>query len=206
MWLIECFKPCTWGWNIINVDKPGSAWQIWKWNDRDYHHKTNTWISAGILHGLAFALPTDVHRRNGQKYNPELEHDLMDWTLSQTDNKFDRPEPDEAAFQSCLKGGCAVSSSETDKPVTVIKPSNMPFKQMESSIPYCCTQLWRCQRRVRKTNQNMTVSSPPFLDLLSVLVTTIILAAVDLGCQDTTMRSTEHVFPSPLGSWLQRCI
>lgn len=40
-------QPCIWGWNIISVDKPGSAWQLWKWNDRDYHPE-NTWTSAGI--------------------------------------------------------------------------------------------------------------------------------------------------------------
>lgn len=38
-------------------------------------------------------------------YNPELERDLVDWILSQCDNKFDRPEPGVAGFQKWLMDG-----------------------------------------------------------------------------------------------------
>lgn len=55
--------------------------------------------------GLALSLPQDEQRRNGQKYDPELEHDLADWILSQTEGKSDRTEPGEAAFPSRLING-----------------------------------------------------------------------------------------------------
>lgn len=49
---------------------------------------------------------------NGRKYDPEREHDLVDWILSQTDNKCDSSEPGKAAFGSWLKDAGASADSD----------------------------------------------------------------------------------------------
>lgn len=63
-------------------------------------------ISAAMANrGPSYGLSREVQEKIDQKYDPDLEHRLLDWIVAQCGGSMERPQPGKQNFQKWLMDG-----------------------------------------------------------------------------------------------------